>query len=810
MKIFKFALAFAITLALTIALNTRLVINSNPVPPLGKFFNPFGGFWTNSEKDPINAPEELRLTGLTDEVTVQFDEYLIPHIFAKNDADLLYAQGYVTAFHRLWQMDFTLYSTAGRISELLGEGAIEYDRGKRRTGMTYGARRTYDLAQENPEYLTLMQAYTDGVNAYINSLNYADYPIEYKLLDYKPEPWSVYKIMLLNKEMSEQLSRSEADLQNTNALKLFGREAFDLLYPEYPPAQAFDPVIPIGTVFDFEPLTVSKPSGPYPSDYVNPTTEMPDPDNGSNNYAVGVQKTGNGSLLANEPDLGLNLPSIWYAQHLNSPGINVFGVTVPGVPGVVIGHNDSIAWGMTNAKCDLADWFKIEFKDDKRDEYRYDNKWLKTEKVVEEIKVRGGDSVYDTLIFTHYGPVVYDRSFKGNEDRINLALRWTAHDPSEEYKTLFLMNKAQNYDDFESALVHWTGPPQNFAFANTKGDVALNIPGKFPVKWPEQGKFILDGSKSSHDWQKYMPEEHELSVYNPPRGFISSANQHPVDTTYGYYTYDYNFEHYRGRRVNDRLKILNSITPEDMMKLQHDNFNFKAFESLPMMLDSLDSASMTNQRMEVYTMMKEWDYFNHPELKAPSFYEIWWGKLYELVWDEFWEQEVALNPPNSYNTIHILKNYPNHDFIDDKRTEVREEAHHLFRKSFDQALDSLNNWSDANPEKDYEWFEFKNTRIVHLMRLPVFSVDNVKIGGNRGIVNAASGRHGPSWRMVVQLNDEGVKAWGVYPGSQNGNPGNIKYAHMIDDWASGNYYEMLFSNAPIEGDQILLTQTLKP
>lgn len=806
MKVIKFAFSFVITLAITIAFSMKI----STVPPLGKFFNPQGGFWTNSERAAISAVKDVKLSGLKDKVDIQFDEYLIPHIFAQNDQDLVFAQGYVTAFHRLWQMEFQLYSTAGRISELLGEGALSYDKGKRRHGMTYGARRTLEHWKEDQEFYELIKAYTAGVNAYINSLDYSSYPIEYKLLDYEPEPWSEFKCSLLLKEMSDQLSRGESDLENTNALALFGRNNYDFLFPEKPPLSDFDPVIPIGTKFDFDPIKIPEADTLYPLVYTTPVLEKPDPNNGSNNFAVGPDKTGGGALLANEPDLGLNLPSIWYIAHLNAPGINVFGSTLPGMPGVVIGHNDSIAWGMTNAKRDLVDWYQVEFRNANRDEYKYDNRWLKTEKVIEEIKIRNGSSVYDTIIFTHYGPVVYDRNFEANKQRINLAMRWTAHDPGKEIKSLYLINKAKNHEEFRSALQYFVGPPQNFAFASVNGDVALHIPGKYPVKWKEQGKFILDGTKSSHDWNQYMPEEHKLWVKNPPRGFVSSANQHPVDSTYTYYTYDYSFEHYRGRRINDRLNILNVVTPEEMMKLQNDNFNYRAFESLPMMLDSLDTASFNDQKLRVYQLMQSWDYFNNVDSKSATFYELWWIKLYRLLWDEMDGQEISLTRPHVYNSIHILKNYPNHEFIDIKSTSVQEDSKALYERSFSEAIDSLNNWLAVSGD-DYSWAKFKNTRAVHLLRIPQFSVEQILIGGNSNIVNAASGRHGPSWRMVVQLNDEGVKAWGVYPGSQTGNPGNPMYAHMIEDWGNGNYYEMLFPSQPmVDKESIYFSQILQP
>jgi penicillin amidase len=809
MRKIKIAVSLIITLALTYALNTRLTISGTAIPPLGKLLSPFEGFWQNAENEALSIPENLEIEGLKAPVKVYFDDLLIPHIYAQNDHDLYLAQGYITAYHRLWQMEFQLYSTAGRISELLGEGALNYDREKRRAGMAFGARQAEELMQkEDPETYAMVDAYAKGVNSFINSLSFSEYPIEYKLLDYEPEEWTPYKSFLLLREMADQLSRSEKDLEHTNALKIWGMDVFNLLYPETLPN--LDPVIPKGTKWNFEPIKINAPVGEYPLIATRGELTQPDPHYGSNSFVVNGKKTANGkTLLANEPDLGLNLPSIWYLTHLHSPTVNVMGSTIPGAPGIVIGFNENVAWGFTNAKRDLVDWYAIEFKDSKREEYKYDNKWMKTSKVVEEIKVRNGSSYYDTIVYTHYGPVVYDQNFNGKEEKVNLAMRWTAHDASMEVKGLLLMNRAKNYDDYVEAFSYYAGPPQNMSFASVDGDIAIWVNGKFPVKWAEQGKFILDGSNSSHEWQEWMPREHLLNVKNPPQNFVSSANQHPADSTYPYYDYDYNWEYYRNRRINDRLRIMNDIKPEDMMKLQNDNFNYIASESLPMMLASLDTASMSDAERTIYDQLANWDYFNEIDVKEPSIYELWWDLLYDMTWDEFKDQDVSLYRPSIYNTIYLMANRPDFNFFDRQTTSQIETPNDLFRQSFKDALDSLDNWKKTNGE-DYSWYLFKNTTIQHLLRLPAFSQKQVKIGGNNHIVNAASHRAGPSWRMIVELGDGKVNAWGIYPGSQTGNPGNPTYGGLIDRWATGKYEPMLFDKEVKSSDRIIFTQTLSP
>ncbi|MBV6646529.1 MAG: penicillin acylase family protein, partial [Cyclobacteriaceae bacterium] len=711
MKTFRFVFFFVLTLSAVIFLNQPY----DNIPPLGKLLSPHDGFWQNAESEMLDIIEEMSLDGLKDKVTIKFDEQLIPHIFATNDHDLYFTQGYITAYHRLWQMEFQLLATAGRISEVLGERAVDFDRSQRRKGLTYGARRALKELQKDPKLYAVAEAYTQGVNAYIDQLSYADYPIEYKLLDYKPEPWTVFKCVLLLKEMADQLSRGERDLEHTNALKLWGRDIFEVLYPEIHPG--LDPVIPSGTPFDFEALKVTKPNVQFPLKFTKTQIDPPDPRNGSNSFVVNGQKTADGSvILANEPDLGLNLPSIWYLAHLNAPGINVMGSTLPGSPGVIIGFNDSIAWGNTNAKRDLVDWYYIEFRDHLREEYKYDNKWLKTQKIVETINIKNEESIQDTIVITHYGPVSYDRNFRGSDEEINLAMRWTAHDASKEAESVYRINRASNYQDFMDAFKSFTGPPQNYSFASTSGDIALWVNGKFPVKWEEQGKFLLDGRDSRHEWADFMPMEHNYHVLNPPQNFVSSANQHPGDSTYPYYDYDYNWEYYRNRRINDRLKVMSDIRPEDMMKLQNDNFNYQASESLPLMLDSLDTASFGDREWQMYRELRSWDYFNEPDRKMPSVYELWSDILYPEIWDEFENQEVSLYRPKTYNTIYILKNHPNFQFIDKQSTPEKETVADLMQQTYIKTLDSLDGWIAKNGE-DYAWYKFKNTTIQHLLRL---------------------------------------------------------------------------------------------
>ena len=805
MKTFRFILSLLVTVSIAYFLNSKI----DPAPPLGNFVSPFTGFWQNAHQAQQTLSEELPLEGLQDKVSVTYDKHHFPHIFASNNHDLYLAQGYVTAVDRLWQMEFQTLAAAGRLSEIVGEKALDYDRTARRKGMVYAANNTLKALSNNKEILETINAYTEGINLYINSLQPKDLPFEYKLLGYEPEPWTNLKVALLLKYMANDLCFGEKDLQNTNALKLFGRELFDQLYPDLD--TPVDPIVDNAGEWDFDPIRKPNTDSAAVVELItNPLVPQPNPMNGSNNWAVSGSKTASGNpILCNDPHLGLNLPSLWYTVQLSSPDVNVMGATLPGSPNVIIGFNDSIAWGVTNAQRDLVDWYKITFKDDSHDSYKLNGEWVESNKVLEEIKIKGEDSFYDTVVYTHFGPVMFDDSFHPSSEKKYYALRWIAHDPSLEPLSFYKLNRAKNYSDYMKALDDWSAPAQNFAFASSHGDIAMRIQGKYPNKRFEEGKFLLDGSTSEHDWT-FIPNEQNVMYKNPGRGFISSANQYPADSTYPYYITASHYEAYRNRRINNRLREMDSISVEDLMKLQNDTYNLKAEESLPYLLSVVDTLELNEQERTALALLKEWDYYNTVESQGAAYYEAWWDILYPLLWDEIYDSKVSLYKPTDFNTIRLLKEQPNLNMFDNAKTSEKENAYDLIIQSFKEMASQMTEWRDARAASS-GWAAYKQTYVKHLLRLEPFGRYDIAIGGNDHIVNATSENHGPSWRMIVDLNPNGVKAYGVYPGGQSGNPASSYYEDMIDVWAAGNYFDLNLMHQPNENpDNILIQQVLTP
>jgi penicillin G amidase len=802
MKYYKFTLSLLLALGVFYVLNTKL----GSVPPIGKFLSPAHGIWQNEHEESTSG--NFQINGLLDKVTVHYDVNLIPHIFAENDTDLYRSQGYITAKHRLWQMEFQTYAAGGRLSEIIGEKALNYDRTQRRKGMGFGAENALEKMKEDPEILKFLEAYSEGINSYINSLQPKNYPVEYKLLDYKPEQWNSTKTALLLMYMTDMLCGRDYDLEFTNALREFGKDRFDLLYPDF--FDINDPVIPKETDWSFinTPITET-PQSQLPLDSIPETMEKPDPDNGSNNWAVSGSKSYSGNpILANDPHLGLNLPSIWFVMQLATPTHSSFGATLPGALGVVSGFNNYIAWGETNATRDVKDWYKIEFKDKSRKQYKYNKTWKNTTVRVEEIKIKGQKTFLDSVIYTHYGPVSYDHTFKGNGEKEGYAMKWAGLIGGNNQRTLLDLNTAQNYDDYLKALDHWVAPAQNFVFASTQGDIALWIQGLFPNKWKGQGKFLMDGSNPENDWQNFIPKEFNAHTKNPERGFVSSANQHPVDESYPYYVFNDGYETYRNRVINTFFRTKEKITIQDFKDLQNNNFNLKASELLPYIFEHMDTSTLNAEETNILNIIKKWDFNSDIDKLSPSIWDLWWKKLYEITWDEFGVEQVALEKPFTYQTIYMLKNYPEDDFMDIVETPKKETSKDLFLITFKETAKELTEWKAKNG--DYKWQKYKGTYVGHLLQaLPAFSRFDLPIGGDRNTVNAADKNHGPSWRMIVEMSSP-PKALGIYPGGQSGNPGSKYYDNFIDKWAVGDYIDLVFMQTPNTTKDIVSTQTLTP
>ena len=793
MRIVPFAISTVVTAGLVFAFNRPL----GPLPmPAGKFLSPQHGFWQNAEPSGKNFDADLAFPDLKGKAEVYFDERLVPHVFAENDEDLYFIQGYLHAKFRLFQMDLQTKAAAGRASEIAGKKAINFDKEQRRLGMVYAAENAMKEVDKDPLSKPIFDAYTNGVNAYINSLKESEIPIEYKLLNIKPEKWTNLRTALLLKMMAKMLSSgTESDLANTNAKSVFIPDELKMMYPQV--HDSLEPIVPKGTAFEKPGIIPVKPATADSlyfgkKDIVTAhEISKPDINNGSNNWVVAGSKTQSGSpILCNDPHLELSLPSIWYEIQLRTPTNNTYGVSLPGSPFVIIGFNDSIAWGVTNAQRDVKDYYEVKFKDNTKQEYWFNGKWEKTTRKVETIKVKGGKDVIDTVAYTVYGPVMFDESFSNElSNKRNLAVRWTAHDASNEAFTFYHLNRAKNYDDYAEAIKTFQCPGQNFVFASKSGDIAIWQQGKFPARWDGQGLYVMPGEDSSYMWQGFIPQSENPHSKNPERGFLESANQRPVDSAYPYFIPG-SYITPRGITITNRLAAMSGITPVDMMKLQNNYFNTLAEDARVTILKFVKENELSATEKKYLDLMKNWDLMASPDSKGQTIYQCWWDSLEVEIWkDELSRVKPEAPWPQKQTLMELLKKDTATRFIDNINTPQKETLYDVVTAALKKASIYL-----AKQEADgkLEWTKFKNPTVYHLIKdLKGFARPGLNVGGNGDIVNAVTHSHGPSWRMIVQLSAQ-TEAYGVYPGGQSGNPGSKYYDDYIDNWVNGKYNKLWF------------------
>lgn len=570
-----------------------------------------------------NQPTNLSVEGLKDSVTIQRDSRGIPYIEAKNDADLYFAQGYVMASDRLFQMDSARRLARGQTAEVFGESRLEEDKRWRRFGFASLVEKS--LSAMNTETRAPLDNYARGVNAYIATLDDMTTPPEFKILQYRPTPWLATDSLLVGAILADALSstwrldliraslagidkQKQADLMNQVTpydVVLFGKDSATVgggnasvneraeLYDEKVGTLLNSHVTTLATAEHDEDLRRASLEriGLYAEDLA-----------ASNNWVISGKRTADGrAMLANDPHLAPATPGIWYLIDLKSPSHHVAGVVFPGMPGVTIGHNDSIAWGMTNVGPDAQDLYVETFND--AGEYKTPAGWEKPIVRKETINVRTNPLKLETtaqtidVLETRNGVVITDETGK------KYALKWTARDPRNlSLSTFPLLNRATDWTSFRSALKTFGGPAHNFVYADVKGNIGWQIAGAVPVRRKGEGELPYDGSTSDGDWTGNIPFDELPVLYNPPDGFIVTANQRTVSNTYKYQSMTRAAASpWRARRIYDLLSKLNKATMDDSREVQHDSY------SIPLAQFSKLLHAEGTISAETSVVLRDWD-----------------------------------------------------------------------------------------------------------------------------------------------------------------------------------------------------------
>lgn len=546
------------------------------------------GLTVVSGQEPARS-NSIQIAGLHDRVTIRRDERGIPYIEAANDDDLYFAQGYVTASDRLWQMDLLRRNVRGELAEVLGPAALSQDQRHRTLG--WGRIVDATAAQMAPQMRAVLESYAKGVNAFIESRNNQNLPPEFLILQYKPRPWLPGDSLAIGKLLYEILSNtwqydvmraSMADLPKAKRDELLvvtspldvlvvGMDRVNQSHRNSSPAPiSLDESLPATLAQIANGRTPA--TAPYPFSDGQVSAELTQ---ASNNWVVSGKLTASGKpLLANDPHLPPFAPSIWYMTELVAPGVHVAGVTFPGGPGIVIGHNDQIAWGATNLGPDVQDLYLEKFDKEKPGRYLTPTGWRDAEVRHEQIKVRKGfaDASTETQNFdvtvTRHGPIVLEK------DGARYALRWPAFESnSVEFEGLFLANRARNWKEFTAALSRYTGPTQNFIYADVKGHIGYYGAGRIPIRKTGDGSVPYDGSTDAGEWTGFIPFDKLPHQFDPRSGIIVTANQRVAGTDYPYFLTHEWAQPYRARRIFDLLSQKQKLTADDFRRIQGDTYS---------------------------------------------------------------------------------------------------------------------------------------------------------------------------------------------------------------------------------------------
>lgn len=564
--------------------------------------------------------QNLSIAGLKENVTVRRDGRGIPYIEAKSDADLYFAQGFMTAQDRLWQMDLLRRVSRGETAELFGKLTLEEDKRWRKMGFASIVEETF--RNFAPEHRAVWENYARGVNAYIATLDEKSLPPEFQILQYRPKEWKPTDSMMIGAILNDGLSTTwQADVMRA-AFADLPKDKYDKLFMERTPldvlvvgkdnekaqsskleAQSSEPVDEALAAYALKDEEIRK-SSLEKVGFYQEFNAM------SNNWVVSGKRTLDGKpILANDPHLPPTAPGIWYLSHLSTPDMQVSGVTFPGIPGIVLGHNANIAWGATNLNPDVQDLYVETFND--KNQYKTESGWADTKIRKEEIKVRKNplSAETETVVLdvkeTRHGVIIFEENNK------SYALKWTVRDSKNDTFGAFLMlNRAKNWEDFKAALKTYGGATQNFVYADVKGNIGYYGAGAIPIRRKGDGSVPYNGATNDGDWVKNIPFEELPNSYNPPEGFIVTANQRVVGDSYKHFLTHLWLAPYRARRIYQRLEANKKLTVSDVMDIQRDVFNI-SFSNFAREIVNSEAASA-----ESLSILRGWDGQMKPDSQA--------------------------------------------------------------------------------------------------------------------------------------------------------------------------------------------------
>ena len=740
------------------------------------------------------------LNGLSGTVEVYRDSFAIPHIYAKNEDDLYRVVGYLTAQDRLWQMDLLRRVTTGRLSEIFGSDLLKTDILMRSLRIPEKSKKV--LAQCPFSMIRALEAYSDGVNQYIKQY-YHKLPIEFTLLRYKPETWTVEHSVNLIGYMAWDLNgcwNSEIVLHKL-AAKLKRAKLADFI-PGYDSIQQ--------TIFS---STCQFTEADWRSELIKASSKIEELGlqvfHGSNNWVVSGTKTVSGKpILANDMHLGFSAPGIWYQIHQIVQGkINVSGVILPGQPFVISGHNDSIAWGLTNVMNDDIDFYKETLRPDDSTKYRFNGKWKDLTIKHETFSIKGGHKVYIDLKFTHRGPII---SMLKNIKDETISMHWMGNEMSSEIQSIYMLNRARNWSDFCNAMKTFKSVSQNVAYADHQGNIGMYCCAGVPIRKGNPIE-VMPGDTSAYDWQGVIPFQELPHKFNPSEGFAVSANNRTIDFSYPHYISSWFDLSFRYDRISEMLNTNKKLTVSDIAAIQTDFTSKFVSYYLPGLIEVIKKRpDLTTTGKLALKTLANWRGQVNAQSKEAAIFEVFYNRFIEnTLKDELGDtlfKEFLVDKILVKNTIHNIWCKKKSVLCDDISTSKTETFADMVVKSFNESLKYLE--QKLGPDlQTWEWgkihlFTLEHPlskvkildRIFHLNRGPF------EVGGSFHTVAPYSYRFnklfevnsGASQRHIYDFADWD-NSISVIPTGNCGIPSSPHYCDQTTLYLAGQYHKDLFS-----------------
>lgn len=781
-----------------------------PLPPLGPGFNPGTGVWHMAVDSKTPTTQTLHIAGLIKPVTIAFEANGIAHIKAQDNHDMFLAMGYLQARNRLDQMDLERRQGEGLLSQIVGPKALPSDQFELQLGLLRTAQTEWRQMGPNDPARKALTAFAAGVNdgiAYDEKTG--SLPALFKLLGYKPAPWTPVDSLVIQGDMTQTLDFSTEPLDYALLVKSLG----------YKQTMNFFPVLPKDVQHPYD-------VGPYQNAGIAPITGAQTVSNAeltslmnlqqrirslpasaihtgsnSNNWAVDGTKTASGKpLMAGDPHLNQTLPSIWYEVSAQDPNYHFSGVSIPGVPLILIGYNQHISWSETNVQNQATLFYQEKTSKAHPGEYFWRGAWRKMQEVHYNIPVKGAAPSPLTVQLTVHGPVM-------TQAGQTMSVDWMGAIPSRDMDALLGVLKASNFTQFKAALKIWHAPSQNFVYADNQGNIGMISAGYYPIVAKGDPWLPLPGTGQS-DVIGTIPYKDIPQAYDPKSHIVFSANQREVGPSYPYYigtSMDFFDNGYRADEIYQTLSRGKNLTVKDMEALQNNTTDYLATEIVPKLLQALNGAQLTPQEQAAKSALASWNDNMGVNSTAASVWWMFWSQYLHDTFQPWWtaakvpvqqDPNLAVGPAQS-PLDEDLEAWTLHDETNPAFTppgSVKRTASTVMQQAFGEAVTQLTNKLGGNVA-DWQWGKLHAREFQAVSQISSLGYGPRPSGGDEWTVDAADSNKGflstagPSWRFVMNWGTG--KGVGVYPGGQSENPLSPWYENFVSTWWNGQYLPML-------------------